>query len=235
MSFDDRSFKELQAELRLPHLLRAGLVENDEQMLQQYYKLANEAESTGLKWEEWLVAARKQKNEIVGRDPYAREHTFKVGWKGSVVANDHLRQQKQPHGSYTGTVNLGTGTLVASGSYRDRDSLNQNEIIFQLWREAHALHGLDFYDDRQFKPLLQVVRHNVVNEQLRPLFDVLGEGTFLPGQVGFDALLATPNVGAVLFVIKDRGKELGIKGIGKIVIAKGSATIHLEQAKRDLR
>ncbi|MDC8757294.1 hypothetical protein [Janthinobacterium fluminis] len=151
------------------------------------------------------------------------EKEFKVGWKGSAVVNAVRRgdnesglKGKQKFGEYTGHYDLGAGWLKAEGSYREGDSLQQNEIIYQIWRAAHNNENLDMNDASQRMPLRRIIRNHVVNKESRPILENLVDGQYAFDSPEYDILASTPNVRATLFLVKDRGKELGITGISKV-------------------
>jgi hypothetical protein len=158
---------------------------------------------------------------------YDKEESFKLGWKGSAITNAHRRSAKEKHGEYTGSYNLQQGWFKAEGSYRSGDDLQQNEIIYQIWKAVHEKEGLDMNRPEQRKPLRKIIRNHVVNEESQPIIGPLKDGTYDEGTKQFDTLLAAPNIRAVLFLIKDRGKELGISGISRISLPGVDAHIFL--------
>jgi hypothetical protein len=156
---------------------------------------------------------------------YDKTESFKVGWHGSAVENARRRAAGQPHGEYTGSYNLTAGWLKAEGSYRQDDDLQQNEIIYQIWKAAHVNEGLDMAVPGQRKQLRQITRNHVVNTASQPILEPLKGGTYRPGSKEFDMLLSTPNIRAALFLVKDRGRELGITGIRSIYLPGVDAII----------
>ncbi|MCG8327872.1 MAG: DUF4157 domain-containing protein [Chitinophagales bacterium] len=160
---------------------------------------------------------------------------FKIGWRNTAARNaqirgdyEHGRNPNARFGEYTGHYNLGAGWLRAEGSYRKGDTLQQNEIIYQIWQSAHQQVGLDVTNPAQRKPLRQIIRNHVVNEQSQPILGALGDGVFQKGTLAYDRLLSTPNVRAALFLVKDRGRELGIRGIRSVELRGVDAHINLD-------
>jgi hypothetical protein len=157
---------------------------------------------------------------------YDNDENFKLGWKGTVVENARKREAGQPHGEYTGSYNLQAGWLKAEGSYRSGDPLQQNEIIYQIWKAIHEKKELDMNNPDERRPLKKITRNHVVNKESQPILGPLKGGIYNEGTKEFDTLLSTPNIRAALFLVKDRGKELGISGISMIELPGVDAVIH---------
>ncbi|WP_433933972.1 hypothetical protein AB3662_05960 [Sorangium cellulosum] len=68
-----------------------------------------------------------------------------------------------------------------------------------------------------------IKRSNVVNDETKVVFDVIGfksGAEYVPDDDPFYALINTPNGVAAAFLIRDHGKDLGIQKITKIVLRK---------------
>lgn len=182
------------------------------------------------------LAAWKQTQAVPAVDAeFDSSKEFKIGWRNTAARNaqirgdyEHGRNPNARFGEYTGHYNLGAGWLRAEGSYRKGDTLQQNEIIYQIWKSAHQQIGLDVTNPAQRKPLRQIIRNHVVNEQSQPILGALGNGVFQKGTLAYDKLLSTPNVRAALFLVKDRGRELGIRGIRSVELRGVDAHINLD-------
>ena len=182
------------------------------------------------------LAAWKQDQPVpaVGAE-FDSSEEFKIGWRNTAARNaqirgdyEHGRNPNAQYGEYTGHYNLGAGWLKAEGSYRRGDTLQQNEIIYQIWKSAHQQIGLDVTNPAQRKPLRQIIRNHVVNEQSQPILGALGNGVFQKGTLAYDKLLSTPNVRAALFLAKDRGRELGISGVRSVELQGVDALINFD-------
>jgi hypothetical protein len=174
---------------------------------------------------EWVRVQRSEPIPLTDDPIYDADVSFKIGWKGKAIVNTHRRQRGQAHGEYTGRMNLAKGVVVAEGSYRLSDDLNQNEIVYQLWRTAHLQNGLDMDDPAQRKPLRTLIRNHVVNEAAQKILGAIPKGKYSPGTDDYAKLLNIPNIRSAVFLVKDRGRELGITGIREVEIKGVDAII----------
>jgi hypothetical protein len=163
-----------------------------------------------------------------------------VGSLYNASPKSHKYQTAKQRGEYTARYNVEEGNMALANTYalggggetyynpktRKEERMSASEILFQQWRMAAKVQG-------KKQPLLKKKEETVAGDALlmvkliRATLEVprTDDVTFSPGDDGFFAMLATPNVTAAIFLIRDHGVELGIKTITSIVVKKN---IHIE-------
>jgi hypothetical protein len=143
---------------------------------------------------------------------------------------------KRAKGEYTGTHDLAEGNMRLDQTYAlggpgemyynprtgNAERMPASEVLFQQWRQAAT-------DQRMATQRLRVKEESVAGEGWKMLREIrvginsVGRDAVLePGDPGFLAMLAVPNVTAALYLIRDHGTELGITTITRIDLQKNS-------------
>jgi hypothetical protein len=156
----------------------------------------------------------------------------------SVATNYNARPDsystKRAKGEYTGDFNLEAGNMRLDQTYAlggpgemyynprsgNAERMPASEVLFQQWRKVAR-------EQQRAIPRLRVKEESVAGDgwkmvrEIRKANNVLNkDATFEPGDQGFFAMLAVPNVTAAIFLIRDHGQELGIRTITKIDVQK---------------
>ena len=120
---------------------------------------------------------------------------------------------------YESEVDVVRGEVTALAHSRfAADEIAGSEVIVGQYRLMASLKGVEA------APLRRLIRSNVISTSGQPVIEYL-HGTsehvatpkeFLPGTEGFLALLGIENLSSAVFLVTQRGPELGIRGIEKI-------------------
>jgi hypothetical protein len=211
--------------------LTPGINPREETEDEEFWRLHNEGKKL---YSEMLLSIKSKatgenptndkkwgENYLTTVEPTMSEVNIYSGYQGTYL--NKLRENK---GFYHNKLNLQTLAISAINNARDpKEPLNNSEVTYYQLQEALKVL-------KENIKLKQMERHNIVNTKLEPIFRRLKEKLAKTGSIEvphqdplFYYLLTTPNIKAVVFMLKDRGKLLGLQGIEKIELKKNKSAV----------
>lgn len=125
-------------------------------------------------------------------------------------------------------VRTGRATAIQHGRSQREGEIAGSEIIFGQYRQMASVSGVPP------APLRTLERHHVQSASGEPVIkhihgssDKEGQRReFAPGEAEFYALLGTENLSSAVFLVRQRGAELGISGIDRITLEGSNVIVH---------
>lgn len=157
------------------------------------------------------------------------------------MTTTYLKQTRLPDGrilyepqtsyGYQSRVDLERGDFHAEVHKRSPNpEIAGSEVIFGQYRHMASHKGVPI------PPLKRLIRHGVISESGKPVVEYIHGNSdragstrrFTPSNPEFYSLVGTENLSSAVYLVKQRGKELGISRFRRITLAGSKVIVHFE-------
>lgn len=150
------------------------------------------------------------------------------------VSGESTRYEPLEGYGYESEIDLNSGTakaLVHSRS-KEQGEISGSEIIYHQYQDMASVVGVPT------PPMRRLIRSNVVSATGAPVIHYIHGSSdrltetreFFPTDEAFFALLGIENLSSAVFLVRQRGRELGITGIERLTLEGEKVIVHFTGA-----